>query len=214
MERQWSTVLQLLLTGVGMIAGTWSVVLGAALIGWAVLLFVRANHHSICRGITNYVGVGMDWCSGDLQQTTVEASSVRPAQPQPDWALGELLRGLHPNPLDDANWLAVGNEVRDAASLGKIQVWGRFAVIEQSSASEATKSALIKVEADYWKNAQFNWATILETKTHLPQTVPLPHKCHADFTRYNDLYVNKAQCIECWPRRLQVENVPRQIPQP
>lgn len=135
-----------------------------------------------------------------------EANVPSNSSNDPDLTIGELFRGLLPHPVEDApDWLTVGNEVRDKASLGQVHIWGRPARYwdyPEQARIAAVAAPLEPIGPSYWRDAQFNWGTVFEPDTHLPHTVPIPHKFMTEFQRYNGLRVNRKEALDIWPERL------------
>lgn len=178
---------------------SWQAVL-IFLIGLACLLFATSHLWAPWFGLaTRHAAV---------HQTDAERDAATPEETSavPDSSIGELFRGLIQHPVDDApDWLPVGNEVRDKASLGQIRIWGRPARYwdyPEQAQRAAAAAPLEPIDPSYWRDAQFNWGTVFEPETHLPHTGPLPHKFMIDFHRYNGLRVNRQEALKLWPERL------------
>jgi hypothetical protein len=117
----------------------------------------------------------------------------------PNWPIHELFSHLEPNALDEpgkALWEVASLKVRDAASLGRLHVWGRLFKTDRGL-WVGERSSLREIESTYWQKAYFTYwffdANAGERAAH----------CYADRTEgvpaYTDLQVNREEVLRLWP---------------
>lgn len=116
----------------------------------------------------------------------------------PDWPLHELFYHIDPNLLDDANeaaWERIGNDLRDAFSVGRLKVWGR-SVQDGIGKMLGERPALTPIETSYWWAAHFTYSFFDETAGDAPHTYTDKHSGLPDYT---DLQVNRTEALKLWP---------------
>lgn len=109
----------------------------------------------------------------------------------PDWTIRELFFHIRPDVLDGKDGVAVGSEVMDAFSLGRLRCWGREIDQRRRRLPQA------EIPTSYWRHADFTYWFLKDgdgvstqvTGTGSPISGP----------EYTDLRVNKAEALAIWP---------------
>ena len=114
----------------------------------------------------------------------------------PNMKIGELFSYVYDNSdfigadgglLADENWIKIGDEIRDQASVGRLTFWGR---------ARSGKNPLTQVPKEYWKEGKFTYKFFGERDDDPPHTRPRPGN-----DELRDLQVNRSQVTQIWPRK-------------
>jgi hypothetical protein len=66
------------------------------------------------------------------------------------WTIKELFQHIDPEFLDHKSWEKIGDELRDALSMGRLTMWGRLKETE-SGPWVGPRAALTPIERTYWE---------------------------------------------------------------
>jgi hypothetical protein len=132
--------------------------------------------------------------NGDLRRATADGQLAGP-----NWPIHELFSHLEPTALDEHEknlWEDASLKIRDAASLGRLRIWGRLFKTDHGP-WVGERASLREIEPAYWEKAFFTYwffdATAGDDAAH----------CYADrndgIPAYTDLQVNRGQVLELWP---------------
>ena len=135
--------------------------------------------------------------AGDLQRTRGNGGEAGP-----NWPIHELFSYLEPTALDEperALWEDASLKIRDAASLGHVQIWGRLFKTDLGH-WVGERASLREIDKTYWQKAFFTYlffdATAGDDAAH----------CYADrntgVPAYTDLQVNRDEVVKLWPGEL------------
>ena len=118
-----------------------------------------------------------------------------PAWVFPDWLIRDLFYALEPNVLDEPNWLAVGQVVRDNLALGRLKCWGRPINDDWIAKMVSPRQpAPIEVPHTYWQHADFSYQFFSEDFGEwAPHTHP--DDMYSGIPSYTDLMFNKAEAL-------------------
>lgn len=126
-----------------------------------------------------------------------ELRGSKPAGDGPDWPIKDLFLHIAPVALDypkEELWNRVGDEIRDALALGRLQIWGRPHDTKLGR-WVGPRAALRLIEASYWEKAYFTYVFFYAQSEDV--------HCYADRDTgrpsYTDLKVNQAQALKLWP---------------
>jgi hypothetical protein len=134
-----------------------------------------------------------------LQRDLERIQSGWRSSAEPNWTIRDVFFYLEPNALDEpkkALWEQASVRIRDAATLGRLKVWGRpFKTKLGEWVGE--RAALREIESSYWRTAYFTYLFFDDASG-----VAAAH-CYADRDQgvpsYTDLQVNREQALALWP---------------
>lgn len=138
---------------------------------------------------------GLAKAFGERSETRNEGPAI--------WPVRDLFCYLNPalNTASPANklWLATGQAVKDALSLGRLTCWGRPPstdwIAKMVGDESDDRPAPKRIDPDYWHHAKFSYAFI--TDRHAVHTYPDEG---SGLPEYRDLTVNEARAKIVWPR--------------
>ena len=120
------------------------------------------------------------------------------AKKEPDaatkWTITELFQHIDPDFFENKRWEAVGDELRDALSEGRLIMWGRLKETD-SGPWVGPRAALTPIEKTYWYKAFFTYSFFYDdaAKSVL---------CYADRKTgrpgYTDLQVKRGEALAIW----------------
>jgi hypothetical protein len=130
-----------------------------------------------------------------------EFERARQSQSVPDWPIHELFSHRGPDLFDrpdEALWDAIGNDLRDALSLGRLRIWGR-PMTDGIARLLGDRPAMRLIEPQYWELAHFTYAFFDETAGGAAHTWV---ETNSELPEYADLQLNRAEALSIWPDRL------------
>jgi hypothetical protein len=138
-----------------------------------------------------------------VAQAQIHAQANRIAQlegqqPEPDWPTEALFYHIRPGLLeraDERTWEHVGNDIRDALSLGRVHAWGR--AVEAGIGKILGRPAMRPIEPTYWHSAHFTYKFFDDTSGDAPHT----YTERGSGAVYTDLRVNRTEASGFWSRR-------------
>lgn len=137
-----------------------------------------------------------------------QSSPSNKSEPLPDWTIKELFFHIDNDVLRDGNreradnWIVVEQEFADAASLGRLAVWGRPFEENRTQLALERLRALEPIDPSYWRKARLTHefygdgdpAAVRHTDPDLMYVIS------EHLASYCDLRVNSAQAKKIWPR--------------
>ena len=131
---------------------------------------------------------------GQMLATEPEKGSRAPSVAYPDWTIRELFFHIRPDLLDEhqqERWAAVGREVMDHFSTGRLKVWGR-------PMNKVGRQGPMKPvdEPRYWARAEFSYRFLAEDGREKAHTWV---KTETGLPDYADLQVNREEALRIWP---------------
>ena len=137
------------------------------------------------------------WAGGDAEPDDREET------PFPDMTIKELFYYIGNDTdfldaeseiLTDENWIKIGDEIRDQASVGRLTFWGR--VYGKQWGKMFGKNPLTEISKEYWKEGKFTYQFFEEGEKDPPHT----HQ-QGDDEGLRDLRVNRSQVMQIWPSK-------------
>ena len=130
----------------------------------------------------------------ELERTRGDSQSTGP-----NWPIHELFSHLEPSVLDETEknlWESASLKIRDAASLGRLRIWGRLFKTDLGP-WVGERASLREIEPTYWQKAFFTyWFFDVTAGDDAAQ-------CYADRSEgvpaYTDLQVNREEVLRLWP---------------
>jgi hypothetical protein len=118
--------------------------------------------------------------------------------PIPDMTIRELFFSIDADVLNDERkaWMAVGRDVLDALSIGRLTGWGRQ--IGRGSRQSRHRSTLQRIEQSHWSTGEFTYWFFD------PNSAMLTHfigkEGIGEHVEWADLRVNRAEARRIWPK--------------
>jgi hypothetical protein len=138
---------------------------------------------------------------GPLRSKQMGAAPAPSRNPHPDLPICDLFAHINPDFLsrtdDDVGdaWDKVGNNIRDQASLGHLEIWGRI-VRDGPDRILGQRAALQLIEPSYWTKAFFTYSFFDNRSGDTPHTYLEAGQTGVEYT---DLNVNRAEALSIWP---------------
>jgi hypothetical protein len=131
---------------------------------------------------------------GEILTTGSENGSRTSRVAYPDWTIRELFFRIRPDLLEEPQeerWAAVGREVMDHFSTGRLKVWGR-------PMNRVGRQGPMKAvdEPGYWARAEFSYRFLAEDGRKKAHTWV---KTETGLPDYADLQVNREEALRIWP---------------
>lgn len=127
------------------------------------------------------------------------AGSISNAATSPDWPIRDLFFHIDPEVLESTNegdnWIAVEEQFLDAASLGRIQVWGR--PVDTPRLLQTSNPPLEPIEAEYWRDVTLAH-NFYQAGSQSTDTQTYPRSKSNPVRKMSDLRVSRAQALTVW----------------